>query len=316
MRKSILTICIMVLAACFITANAQIKTPAPSPSSKVEQKVGLTDVTIEYSRPGMKDREIFGSLVPFGKMWRTGANASTKVSFSDDVKVGGVELKKGKYALYTIPGENEWTIVFYNKTGYWGTPGKEYTMEEDAARFTVKPQTLPMTIETMLFDINNIKSNTADINLMWENTLVSIPVEVEVDSKVMKDIKSAMGGTTRGEYYVAARYYYDNDKDMNQAHEWAVKANELDEKFWQLRLQALIEAKLGKYDTAIATANRSTELAKAADNADYPRMNSNSITEWRGMMKKKINRTPKTNKSRGATGQKLRKESMTKETKN
>lgn len=273
----------LILCLTFIvgtTVNAQIKTPAPSPSSKVEQAVGLTDVTIEYSRPGMKDRKIFGDLVQYGELWRTGANASTKISFSDDVKVGGQDLKKGKYALYTIPGENEWAVIFYSNTSHFSTPGDKYSEDDVAAKVMVKPTKTGMPIETFTIDINHLRNQSASINMMWENTMISIPLEVEVNSRVEKDIARVLAGPGRGDYYTAARFYYDNDKDLKQAHAWAVKANEMDAKFWQLRLQSLIEAKLGKTDMAIETAKKSMEMAKTEGNMDYVRMNEKSIAEW------------------------------------
>ena len=278
-QVSITLICCLALLLG-TTVNAQINTPQPSPSSKVEQKVGLTDVTVEYSRPGMKDRKIYGELVQFGEMWRTGANASTKITFSDDVKVGGKELKKGKYALYTIPGKDEWAIIFYNNTSFWGTPGDKFSEEDVAAKIMVQPKQSGMTFETFTIDINHLRNSSAHINLMWENTVVSIPLEVEVNSRVEKDIENVLAGPSSRDYYTAARFYYDNDKDMKQAHTWVVKANEMDAKFWQLRLQSLIEAKLGKTAKAIESAKKSMAMAKEAGNMDYVRMNEKSIAEW------------------------------------
>ncbi|TNE47273.1 MAG: DUF2911 domain-containing protein [Bacteroidetes bacterium] len=268
------------------TGFAQITTPAPSPTGKISQAVGLINVDVEYSRPSMKGRKIFGSLVPYGEMWRTGANASTKVTFSDAVQANNVSLDKGTYALYTIPGEAEWTIIFYTNTSYWGTPGpKDFKEEEVAARFKVPAQTLSAPVETFTMNIGNLHNSGASLELMWENTMVSIPVVVDTDAKVTASIESTMAGPKGRDYYVAARYYQEQKKDMKKALDWVNKSLELDgEKFWVLRLKANIQADLGMYKDAITTANKSTELAKADGNTDYPRMNAESIAEWKKKM--------------------------------
>ncbi|MCB0704107.1 MAG: DUF2911 domain-containing protein [Saprospiraceae bacterium] len=274
--------------ACFllsaVTMQAQITTPAPSPSSTLIQKVGLTDVEVEYSRPGMKGRTIFAAdgLVPFGELWRTGANASTKISFSDEVKFGGVAVPAGKYALYTIPDATEWTIILYKDITHWGTP-PEYMESEEAARITVKSFKMDMTYESFTISIGNLSNSGATLGILWENTRVAIPIEVDVDSKVMADIEKAMAGTSARDYYTAASYYYDAKKDMNQALVWIKKANEMDAKFWQLRRESLILAELGRYPEAIAAAEKSKAMAQEAGNQDYVRMNEKSIAEWSAM---------------------------------
>ncbi len=288
MKKLFTAFCLLALFSLPST-YAQIKTPAPSPMAKIEQTVGLTDVTIEYSRPGKKDRNIFAAdgLVPYGEIWRTGANASTKIEFSDDVKIAGQALPKGKYALYTIPNANEWTIIFHKNLTYWGTGGKDYNTSEDALRVTVKPEKTAYAVESFTIDLGHLRDKSAHLIIAWDDTMVRIPVDVEVDSKVMKDIENAMAGTTRGEYYTAARFYYNNDKDLSQALTWAKKANEIESKFWQLKLQSQIEAKLGDYKSAIATAEKSKASAEKAGNMDYVRSNTKNIEKWSKMMAKK-----------------------------
>lgn len=282
MKKLFTAFCLLALFSWSSVEAQQIKTPAASPDASLTQNVGLTTVKIDYSRPSMKSRTIFAAdgLVPYGEMWRTGANASTKVDFGEDVMVNGQKLAKGKYALYTIPGANEWTIVFHKNLDHWGVGGKSYMQSEDAMRFSVKPQKTAHTFETFTIDINNITDNSADIILAWENTTVAIPFTVEVDSKVLKDIEKAMAGTSRGDYYVAARYYYKKDKDLGQALEWVRKANSISEKFWQLKLQSQIEAKMGDYKSAIATAEKSKAAAEKAGNMGYVRDNAANIAEW------------------------------------
>ncbi len=281
-----ISICLMV---CFLfstlTADAQLKTPAPSPMSKLEQTVGLTDVAIEYSRPSMKGRTIYGDLVPYGTMWRTGANASTKVSFSEDVTVGGQELKKGDYALYTIPGEAEWTIVFHKNLDHWGVGGDKYNEEEDAVRFTVEPSKIGHSVETFTIGVNDLKADGANIDLTWANTKVTIPLAVGTTKSVMAAIDKVMAGPAWRDYYSAARFYLENDQDIEQANKWMTKALEMggNEKFWVMRQASLIEAKMKDYKAAIATAEKSLELAEKAGNKGHVKMNTESIAEWKKM---------------------------------
>ncbi|MEQ1744123.1 MAG: DUF2911 domain-containing protein [Saprospiraceae bacterium] len=280
--------CLLVLAflASATLGFAQIKTPQPSPVGSFSQNIGLIKVDVEYSRPSAKGRKIFGSLVPFGDMWRTGANAATKVTFSDAVKVNFNALDKGSYALYTIPGEKEWTIIFYKNTTFWGVPdAKDFKEEDVAARFSVPVKMLSNKVETFTMNIGNLANDGGDIEMSWENTLVVIPIKIDTDTKVMADIKSTMAGPKANDYYSAARYYFEEGKDMEQALEWVNKNLEMaGDKFWVLRLKANIQAKLGKYKDAIATATKSTELATADGNSDYPRMNAESIAEWKKKM--------------------------------
>ncbi len=262
---------------------AQIQTPAPSPACKLQQTVGLTEVTVEYSRPGVKGRTIFApdGLVPFGKMWRTGANKNTVITFSDDVKVEGHELKAGAYALYTIPAADNWTIIFYTDTDNWGLP-QAYDNGKEAARLVVKPKEHCFT-ETFTINIDKLRNESAEIQLIWERTLVPIKLEVDVDSKVMADIERVMSGPTRSDYYAAASYYYDTGRDLNQALKWVRKANEMDPRYWQYRLEAQILAKLRRYDEAIQAAKKSAELAQEAGNENYVRMNQKDIEAWSQM---------------------------------
>ena len=267
-------------------SEAQIKTPAPSPMCKMTQTVGLADFTVEYSRPGVKGREIFSEdgLVPFGEMWRTGANASTKVKFTDDVMIDGKDVPKGSYALYTTPNAENWEIIFYKNTSHWGTPGKAFKEDEVQIKFDAKPKAMSNLVETFTIKFANIKSDRCDMVIAWENTMVSFPISVDVDTRVMNNIQKVMSGVSRGDYYTAARYFYDNDKDSQQALTWIKKANEMEPKFWQLRLQAEIEAKMGNYTSAIRTAEKSKAAAFEADNQDYIRINEKNIAKWKGMM--------------------------------
>jgi hypothetical protein len=281
MKKAIYLIAFLLVGTL---ANAQLKTPAPSPVAKISQEVGLGKVEIEYSRPSAKGRKIFGDLVRFGEMWRTGANASTKITFSDDVMVnnGTVKLPKGTYALYTVPNKDKWQVIFYKNTSYWGTPNENFKEDEVAARYDVTPARVTEPVETLTMGTDNLRNNGADIFLSWENTKVVISFSVDTDAKVMADIKTQMEGPSANTYYAAARYYYEEKKDMKQALEWVNKSLEKGgEKFWILRMKALIMGELGMFKDAIATAEKSTELAKKEGNADYPAMNEKSIADWK-----------------------------------
>ncbi len=275
------------LLLCAQVSFAQLKTPQPSPVSKVSQEVGLTKIDLEYSRPSTKGRKIFGELVRFGEMWRTGANASSKITFGDDVMVGpaGSKLTKGTYAIYTIPNKDKWTIIFYSNTSYWGTPDENYKEEEVAAKFDVNVQKVADNVESFTIALDNLRSNGADLEISWENTKVSIPVKLDTDSKVMADIKAQMDGPSASTYYASARYYYDEKKDMNSALEWVNKSLEKGgDKFWILRLKAQILAELGRYKDAISVAEASSALATKEGNKDYPAMNDKSIAEWKKKM--------------------------------
>lgn len=277
---------IFLLSSLFLaflaTVNAQIKTPQPSPGCKLSQDIGLIKVDLDYSRPSAKGRKIFGDLVPYGQLWRTGANASTKVTLSDDAMVGGVAVTKGTYALYTIPGDKDWTIILYKDATLWGAPEPaNFKESEIAAKFTVLAMPLRDLVETFSLNFNNLRNNGADLELTWEYTKVVIPFTVDTDGKVMAAIKTTIDGPAAGDFYASARYYFEEKKDMAQALVWVDKSLEKGgDKFWILRLKANILAELGRYKDAIAAAEKSTDLAKKEGNADYPRMNDKSIMEW------------------------------------
>ena len=257
----------------------QINMPAPSPLAKLEQRVGLTDITITYSRPGVKDRVIFGDLVPYDKLWRTGANMATKISFSDDVKIEGKELKAGEYALFSIPGKEEWTLIFNTDANQPGA--SRYDESKDALRVKVKSYQLPenINVETFTMDINNIRNDWAYLQLLWEQTIVVAKVEVEVDSRVVADIERVLDpASDAGNYYMAAVYYFETDRDINQAIEWISKSNELSPgRFWVVHQKAKMLQKAGKCKEAVKTAKESIELAKKAGNDDYVKLNEKLI---------------------------------------
>lgn len=263
-------------------SHAQVQAPQPSPFTKVEQKVGLTDVSLEYSRPSMRDREIFGNLVPFGKVWRTGANDNTKITFSDDVTIEGKQLEKGTYAIFTIPGEDSWEIIFYSDASNWGAPQE---LEEDkiALKANAEVSDLPFEMETFTILIDDLKNDAAALNFIWESTVARLPFEVPTDKKAMVSIEETMNGNPgANDFIAAASYYHDEGKDLETAYQWISRAVEMSDPdaFWVLRRKSLIEADLGKKEEAIATAKQSLAAAEKAGNQDYVKMNKDSLKEW------------------------------------
>ena len=262
------------------TSYAQIKTPQPSPAAKMEQVVGLTDVTIEYARPAMRGRTIFGDLVPYGEVWRTGANANTKITFGDNVTINGQELKKGTYAIFTIPNETSWDVMFYSDSNNWGTPQK-WDESKVAVKTTVEVQEMPMPIESFTITIDDLKTNAAVIGFLWENVYVGVPFEVPTDKITSKSIETVMAGPSGNDYFQAATYYHTEGKDLKQALAWMQKATAGDNPpFWYLRRMSLIQADMGDKAGAIATAKKSLEGAIKAGNKDYEKMNKESIAKW------------------------------------
>lgn len=262
--------------------NGQIQTPAPSPFSKLEQKVGLTDITIEYSRPGVKGREIFGGLEAYDKIWRTGANARTKITFSDDVTFAGQAVPAGTYAIFTKPGKEKWDVYLYTEHEGSGAP-QEWDEAKVAAKATVEVHTLPFVVETFTLDINTIRNSSATLDLIWEKTYIAVPFEVPTDALVTASIKSTMSGTPEfNDYYAAAGYYLSEGKDPKQAKEWMDKAMSMNDspRFWQLRQQSLIYAAAGDKAGAIELAKKSLAAAEEAGNAQYVKMNKESLAEW------------------------------------
>ena len=275
---------ILLIAVAFtmsLAINAQVQTPAPSPFSKLEQKVGLTDVTIEYSRPGVKGRTIFGDLVPFGKVWRTGANANTKITFSDDVTIDGQTLKAGSYAIFTIPEADSWEVIFYTDTN-GGTP-QDLDDTKVAAKTTVTTNSLPFSVESFTLNIGKLTNSGASLDMIWDMNYVSVPFSVPTDASVVASIEKAMAGPGANDYFSAALYYLQEEKDINQSKMWIDKAVELTKdkpRFWYLRQQSLIYAAAGDKAGAIEAAKKSLAGAEEAGNADYVKMNKESLAEW------------------------------------
>lgn len=270
-----------ITALCALT-QAQVTTPPASVPAEYDVQVGLTEVELTYNRPNMNGRQIFGGLVPYGQVWRTGANKNSTIQFSDDVKIGNYTLKAGKYAIYTIPSPQTWEVIFYIDNENWGLPS-EWDETKVAAKVTAKVHKLPITIETFSISIDDIRNDTAKLNFLWSDIYVEVPIEFPTDQKVMTSIQNTLQNNPKySDYLAAANYYYTTRKDINQAKEWIDKGMKInqDPKFWQLRQQALIYAEAGDFKGAIQLAQQSTELAKKAGNNDYIRMNEEAIKEW------------------------------------
>jgi hypothetical protein len=248
-----------------LPATAQVKFPAPSPKAKVEQQVGLGTITVNYSRPGLKDRDVFGSLVPYGQIWRTGANAPTTITFSEDVTVEGTAVPKGTYVLATIPTEDEWTVIL-NKNAELKN-FNEYDQAQDLARFQVEPLELSSPVETFTIDVGHLRDDSAVVTLTWGDVQVPLSVGLNTQAQVMQGIEKAMASgetQTAGVYANSAFYYLNNGGDLQQALQWMDKALELQpEAFYYAHRKALILAELGRKEEAKAEAMRSMKMAES-----------------------------------------------------
>ncbi len=275
MKKSIL---IVVIAMMSLAAVAQVQTPAPSAAGSVSTTVGLTDVKIDYSRPKAKGRKIFGDgagvLVPYGAIWRTGANTGTKITFSDDIKIEGIAVPKGEYLILTWPGASEWTVSIYKDVKLGGSTDK-YDKAQDAANFKVKSDKLTEKVETFTINIGDLSddSKSAKVQLAWENTSVKFTISTDYDAKVMKSIET-FTKVNPNNYFQAAVYYLENGKDLKKALEWVNLALESNPTaFWILHQKAKIQKALGDNSGAKETATASLNGAKEAKNRDYQAMN-------------------------------------------
>lgn len=265
------------LAFTITAADAQqIRTPQPSTTQTIKQDFGIGSVELSYSRPNTRGRKVYGDLVPFGNVWRTGANNATTLTFSEEVMIGGTKVPAGKYGLLSIPDRDNWTLILTKQLDV--TSPAAYKQENDVVRVAVKPTTLREPVETFTMQFTNVKPTSTDLQIMWDNVAVSLPITADVDSKVMAQINNAMNRDNRP-YFQAAMYYMDNGKDMNQALGWLDKAIEQQPNaFWIHHQRANALAKLGKKADARTAAQKSMELAKAANNSDYVTLNEKLLT--------------------------------------
>ena len=276
--KTILSLLTLVFS---VLGYSQIEVPQPSPNSTITQVVGLSDVSIAYSRPSAKGRTIFGDLVPYGKKWRTGANENTVITFTADVEVEGQLLSAGNYALYSIPNKDSWDVIFYEDTENWGLP-RVWNEDAVAAMVNVPVQTLNHKVETFTIGVGSIEMDKAHLQISWENTMVEVPVLFPTDEIVMSNINNVMSGPSASDYFNSAVYYLNAGKDLDKAEKWMEKGMAMSDNkpYWMLRQQSLIYAANGKKDKAIETAKASLAGAKKAGNADYVKMNEESLEDW------------------------------------
>ena len=255
----------------------QLRTPQPSPSQTVKQDFGIGNIELSYSRPAVRGRKVFGDLVPFGNVWRTGANNPTLLTFSEEVMVGGTKVPAGKYGLLSIPDKDNWTLILTKQLDV--TSPAAYKQESDVVRVSAKPVTLKEPVETFTIQFANVKPASTDLQIMWDNVAVSLPITMDVDSKVMAQINNMMNKDNRP-YFQSAMYYLENGKDLNQAISWLDKAIEQQPNaFWIHHQRANALARAGKKAEARTAAQKSMELAKQANNGDYVRLNEKLLAD-------------------------------------
>jgi len=277
-KARLMTLAGALMLGSFSMTAQTLKVPAPSPQQTIKQSFGLGDITIDYSRPVAKGRVIFGDLVPYGKVWRTGANSTTKITFSDDVMVEGKEVKAGTYGLYTVPGKESWSVMLYKDLTLAGNVAN-YTTDNEVIRVKVKPVNLTYNVESFTINLGKVMPTSAVLDLSWERTRVPVKITTDIDSKIMKNIDQTINNDNRP-YFQAASYYYENGKDLNKALDWANRAADQNPKaFWVKMLKAKIELKMGDKKAAINTANEVIATAQEAQNDDYVKLAQKLIAD-------------------------------------
>lgn len=272
MKRLITFLPAIVLSVLALNVLAQFPMPQPSSSQTIIQEFGLGNVTVKYSRPNVKGRSVFTDLAPYNEVWRTGANNATLITFSDNVTLEGKPVAAGEYALFTIPGKDTWTIILNKGTKLWGA--YEYKQADDVLRFQAKAVKLINKVETFTFGFSEVLPTTAKLNLMWDDTQVSVNMATNVDSKVMTSIEEAMK-TEKKPYFQAAQYYYDNGKDLSKALQWINAAEAADQKApWIKYWKARIQLKLGDKNGAALSSSAGIQAAQAMNLPEYIRLNS------------------------------------------
>ena len=279
MKKTLYTFVLSFVLA--MSSIAQLQTPKASPLAKFEQRVGLTDIKVEYSRPSKNERVVFGNVVPFDEIWRTGANENTKFTTSDFLVFGTDTLKAGTYAIYTKPSKDNWEIFFYTETTNWGTPEK-WDDAKVALKTKAKVSGLANEVETFSISLENLETTSASLNFTWDKTEAKVNFKIPTDVKVMSNIQKTMAGPSASDYYNAGNYYYAEKKDLKQALTWVSKAIELrgESAYWMVRTKALIQSELGDKKGAIETAKISLAAAEKDGDKHYVNLNKASIDEW------------------------------------
>lgn len=287
MGKLIYSLC--VIFWMYQTSIAQITHPKMSPFSSVKQDIGLTTITIAYSRPSVRGRKVIGDLVPYDRIWRVGANESTKFTTSHDIQISKQLLKKGTYVLYTIPHHEYWEVIFHKNLTHWGDGRKEYKPSEDAFRINIKPEKINDFQETFLITINHLDHNNGVMEWVWENTKISIPISVDTHVLMVDQInKELKTNPTAMSYYQSARYFQEQSKDTKQALIWLDKAEKLGGKTYYIhRVRSLVLAKQKQYKKAIKEAKASLKIADSLGKDEFVRMNEKNIDLWSKLTTKK-----------------------------
>lgn len=263
----------MALAAVLLitAADAQVKMPAPSPGQTIKQDFGLGTVEVKYSRPVAKGRKVFGDLVPFNKVWRTGANAATLITFTQAVEIMGKKVDTGTYALYTVPGQDNWEIILNKGVKNWGSDG--YTESDDVVRVKVPAMKMDKKVESFTIQFADVKPETAELHLMWDKTAIAIPMTASIRENIRGQLDAAMK-TDKKPNWQAAQYYNEFEKNPPKALQYATAAvADNPTAFWVWLYKARIEKDMGDKAAAMASSKKSWELAKAAKNDDYVKMN-------------------------------------------
>ena len=277
------------VAVCCVSLHiqGQITHPKASPFASVEQEVGLSKISVQYSRPAVRGREIFGNLVPYRRIWRVGANESTKIAVSSEMEVDGNQLPKGTYALYAFPEAGTWEIAFHTNTTHWGDGRKNYDSKEDLFRITVTPKQIPYHQENFLIDFDSITHNSATMRLTWASTQVLIPFSVDTHAQMEAEIAKQISENPSAQtYYEAARYLQEQGKDWERALDYLNKALELGgDTYYFHRVKSLVEAELGDYRSAIASARKSLKIAAELEKDEFVRMNQKNIEKWQSALK-------------------------------
>ena len=273
---------------CLTFVEAQLEHPRISPLAVVEQKIGLANIKVVYSRPGVRGRTIIGDLVPYGRIWRVGANESTKITSDTPITIKGNLLLPGTYALYAFPEKDSWEIAFHRNTTLWGDGRDDYDPKEDVFRIQLVPELLPSLRENFMISFDRINHNEMDMNLEWEYTKITIPLEVDTNSLMMEEIeRQIQTNPTAQTYYESGRYLQEQDQDLQEALKYLNKAIEIGgDTYYFHRVKSLVEADLGNYAQAIKSARTSLELAYALGKDEFVRMNQKNINLWENMLNK------------------------------
>lgn len=276
---------LLIAATLFVATqvNAQIKTPQASLKTEIDQTVGLTNLSVDYFRPAKKGRLVFGDLVPYGKMWRTGANQNTVIEIDTDIEINGKNLAPGKYALYTLPKAESWEVIMYKTTDNWGLPQK-WNDSDVVLRTSVKPETLNKDVEYFTIDVTPQNNEQGTIDISWEKTIVHVPFKVPTHKIAMESINTNLNDASKAaDYYAAGVYLFTSNQDIKKALEFVNKSIVMQNNeapFYMLRQKSLIQAANGDKKGAVETAKKSLEASEKAGNEDYVKMNRNSILEW------------------------------------